>query len=269
MGQTTMQLRDWQQQLQDAIVHGGGMQLPLRHGAIARERQLAIYQNAYVLRLAEALRSNYPALHQLLGDDDFDRLAQRYLAASPSSTTSIRWFGDKLADFMLREEPFSLCPAMSAITRFEWAMRHTVDARDADRVTFEHMQQVAADLWGALTFDLHPSLTMLQLGWNAPAIWKALTSDQEPPAPESETRTWLVYRDTDLVTQWRSADTNEALALSIFRDGGDFDAVCDFAAHQLGEDAAAITAAGWLKQWISEGVLITRTAADEKREQDQ
>jgi len=256
-----MQLREWQQQLQHAIVHGGGAQLPLRHGAIARERQLAIYQNAYVLRLAEALRSNYPALHQLLGDDDFDLLARRYLAASPSSTASIRWFGNQLADFMLREEPFALCPAMSDLARFEWALRHTVDAGDADRVTFEYMQQLSADLWGTLTFDLHPSLTMLQLAWNAPAIWKALISDQEPPAPKSETRMWFVYRDNDLVTQWRSADANEATALSIFRNGGDFDTVCDFAAQQLGEDIAAITAAGWLKQWINEGVLITRTTA--------
>jgi len=254
-----MQLREWQQQLQGAIVHGSNAaQLPLRVGAISPERQLAIYQNAYVLRLAEALRSNYPALHQLLGDDDFDMLAQRYLAQHPSDTASIRWFGDRTADFMLHEKPFALCPAMSDLARFEWALRHTVDAADAERITFEFMQHVATEQWGALTFDLHPSLTLLQLDWNAPAIWKALTGDQEPPAPESETLTWLVYRDNELITQWRSTDANEAVALSIFRAGGDFDAVCDFTAQRLGEDVAAITAASWLKHWISEGLLIPR-----------
>jgi len=254
-----MQLREWQQQLQHAIVQGGNAaQLPLRIGAISSERQLAIYQNAYALRLIEALRSNYPALHQLLGDDDFDMLAQRYLAQHPSDTASIRWFGDRVGEFMLSEKPFALCPAMSDLARFEWALRHTVDAADAERITFDFMQQLTADRWGTLTFDLHPSMTMLQLGWNAPVIWKALTSDQEPPSPESETLTWLVFRDNELITQWRSSDADEAVALSIFRGGGDFDAVCDFTAQRLGEDVAAITAASWLKQWISEGVLIKR-----------
>jgi hypothetical protein len=254
-----MQLREWQQQLQRAIVHDGdAARLSLRQGAIAPDRQLAIYQNAYVLRLAEALRSNYPALHQLLGDDDFDMLAHRYVVQHPSDAASIRWFGERVAEFMLHEKPFALCPAMSDLARFEWALRHTVDAADAERITFEFMQQVAAEQWGMMTFDLHPSLTVLKLEWNAPAIWKALTNDHEPPSPESETRAWFVYRDNELITQWRSADANEAAALLLFGDGSDFDAVCDFTAQRLGEDVAAITAASWLKHWIGEGLLIRR-----------
>lgn len=257
-----MLLREWQQQLQQSIAHGDDVAtLPLRQGSITRKRQLAIYQNAYVLRLADALRSNYPALHLLLGDDDFDMLAKAYLAQTPSSTASIRWFGDRLADFMLHEAPFSACPAMSDLARFEWALRHTVDAGDTDRATLDFMQHVAAESWGGLTFDLHPSLTVLQLDWNAPAIWKALTAEQEPPPPTRDTRIWIVYRDQDLVTQWRSSDINETEALAIFNEGGNFEALCNFAADRLGEEAAAMTAAGWLKRWISEGLLGFPTAA--------
>jgi len=255
-----MQLREWQQQLQQIILHGGTAEnLSLHHGTITHERQLAIYHNAYALRLTEALRYNYPALHQLLGDDDFETMAQRYIAQHPSITASIRWFGDKLADFLLRETPYAACPAMSDLARFEWALRHSTDAADAARVTLESMQDVAADNWGALTFDLHPSLTVLQLDWNAPAIWRALTDDKDPPLPATETLTWFIHRDDDLVTQWRSAGDDETAALSIFRAGGNFDAICELAAQTQGEAAAAIGAAGWLKSWITQGLLVRRS----------
>jgi len=254
-----MQLREWQQQLQQHILHGGdAATLELRQGSITREQQLAIYLHAYSLRLTEALRCNYPALHQLLGDDDFDAMAQWYIAQHPSRTASIRWFGDAVADFLLHHDPYAQCPAMADLARFEWALRHTVDAADAEHIRFESMQQIAPETWGALTFDLHPSLGVLQLDWNAPAIWKALTNDQDPPQPENTALTWLIYRDNDLITQWRSADADEAAALAIFRDGGDFDAVCEFAAQQQGIDAAAMTAASWLKRWIGESLLVAR-----------
>ena len=65
-----MQLADWQSRLQHQIL------------AITDLPQIlsgtAIYQQAYQLRLAEALQYNYPALYQLLGDEEFFLLCDRY-----------------------------------------------------------------------------------------------------------------------------------------------------------------------------------------------
>lgn len=253
-------LFEWQRQLQHAIVHGGDAAgLALRAGAITRERQLLIYRNAYVLRMAEALRCNFPALHQLLGDVDFDAMSQLFLQTHPSTTASIRWFGAAIAEFLQHTNPFAGCPAMADLARFEWALRHTIDAADAERVTLESMQSLAPQCWGSLAFDLHPSVGVLRLAWNAPAIWQALTQQREPPQPEAQPHYWLVYRDNALVTQWRSVADEEATALLAWRDGADFDAICELAAQTLGETAAAIGAASWLKSWIAQGLLVRRS----------
>src|SRR5688572_23307248 len=58
--------------------------------------RLAIYSEAYRLRLTEALASSLPRLQQLLGTDEFAKVAGEYIDLCPSSYPSIRWFGDRL-----------------------------------------------------------------------------------------------------------------------------------------------------------------------------
>ena len=62
-------------------------------------RRLAIYYDAYRLRLLEALDSNYPILHSWMGDDEFEKLGLAYLDAHPSTHFSIRYFGHRLSEF--------------------------------------------------------------------------------------------------------------------------------------------------------------------------
>ncbi len=64
------------------------------------DTRLAIYANAYRLRLLEALQDTFPALHTLLGDKRFRQLGLDYLDDSPSEHFSIRYFGHRLARFL-------------------------------------------------------------------------------------------------------------------------------------------------------------------------
>src|ERR1700722_154287 len=68
--------------------------------------RLEIYNNAYHLRLIEALSSNFPILQKSLGFDQFQELAQLYIHAHPSTFRSIRWFGDKLENFLLEHNNY-------------------------------------------------------------------------------------------------------------------------------------------------------------------
>ncbi len=62
--------------------------------------RLAIYGGGYGSRLAEALASNFPALAQLLGEGDFQALAESYVRAHESPYFSIRYYGEHLAQFL-------------------------------------------------------------------------------------------------------------------------------------------------------------------------
>ena len=69
--------------------------------------RLAIYRNAYQVRLIDALHETYPVLHGLLGDEAWGEMGQAYVAAHPSVFRSIRWYGRELADFLAASTPIA------------------------------------------------------------------------------------------------------------------------------------------------------------------
>lgn len=255
-----MQLHEWQRAMQTAVVSGQDhSRLSLRSTGIDRRIGLGIYQHAYRARLLEALQCNFPALHQLLGDDHFALAGHGFRRRQPPTQASIRWFGEGFSDYLAGTAPFSDCPAMAELARFEWALRHTIDAADAQRIETQQLQAVAPEQWHTLQFDLHPSLQMLSLHWNVPFIWQALMDEQTPPAPESVSRTWLIYRQTDRVSAWRSVEEDEADALAYLAAGNAFGALCERLFRETGDvDTAVGRAAVWLRTWVEQGLLTAR-----------
>ena len=258
-----MRLRDWQQRFQQAVLQpaleDAVLLAALQEGSIAAAAQLGIYQNAYGARLNEALLSNYPALHLLLGDRDFGKLCDDYLRQHPPTQASIRWFGDAMAAFLEQTAPYSAVPTIAELARFEWALRHTVDAADCERVTAQALKDIALQRWGELHFTLHPSVTILDLQWNAPQVWRALTDGEDAPAPQPGAKHWIVHRQPDMVSGWRSVGDVEQAALQCLVDGGNFADVCAAIAAGLPDpqDGAA-TAAGLLRTWVEQGLLALR-----------
>ena len=132
-------LQDWQREMQACIVvpqrDRSTLRAWLHAGSVDIDSQINVYADAYVLRLSEALRCNYPALHQALGDADFETMAQAYIDRHPSAHASIRWYGAALASFLREAQPWCAVPVLSELAEFEWAIRHTIDAADAKRWT--------------------------------------------------------------------------------------------------------------------------------------
>jgi hypothetical protein len=264
MLQPEFTLQQWQEAVQGAILtpeetYSSKVTDWLRRDGANAEKRLAVYVHAYVLRLEEALRTNYPALHQLLGDDDFARMACRYLATHPPSHNSIRWFGLRLSAFLSEESPYASIPSIAELAEFEWALRYTIDAADADILTLDALQTIEPQLWAILTFSLHPSLSILHFQWNAPQLWNALTADEQLPEPAAQPMHWLVYRQPNLVTAWRSATALEIAALNSIQRGLSFADMCEELSHQLDDiDSTPLTAATFLKCWVDQGLVSVR-----------
>lgn len=223
---------------------------------VDRQTRLAIYQNAYLLRLAEALKINFPSVHAVLGDDDFGRMMLSYLSFQVPRLASIRWFGDHLSYFLANQSPYRELPVLSEIAAFEWALRHTVDAADSPRRTYEALAALAPDEWISLEISLHPSVSLLSFTWNAVLICQAFNDDAELPLPEPSSGHWMVFRAKDGSGVWRSLELAELEALSAIVGGVSFSDLCE--ALSLGlhkpDDGASLTAA-FLSQWVSEGII--------------
>ncbi len=123
--------------------------------------RLAIYRNAYQVRLIDALNDTYPVLHGLLGDEMWVDLGEAYVAAYPSLFRSIRWYGGELADFLAQNAPYSDEPILSEVASLEWTLAEVFDARDAEALPRSALSAIEPQHGPALRFEFHPSLRRL------------------------------------------------------------------------------------------------------------
>ena len=148
--------------------------------------RLAIYRNAYQVRLIDALHETYPVLHSLLGDEVWVEMGEAFVAEYPSKFRSIRWYGRQMAQFLAEREPFSDAPILAEVALLEWTLSEVFDSPDA-----EPLQRAALSAWGlpsewaSLTFEFHPSLRRLEIQLEHR---RGLESDEcsmtRPPPPE-------------------------------------------------------------------------------------
>ncbi|MES2073393.1 MAG: DNA-binding domain-containing protein [Pseudomonadota bacterium] len=220
-------------------------------GLPAGER-LAIYYNAYRIRLRDALADAYGKTHSYLGDQMFYTFCQDYIDAHPSQLRNLRWYGAQFPGFL--QDHLAQHPVVAELAALEWTLGLAFDAADQPVLTLDELRPLAAEEWESLGFDCHPSLHFLDLQWNTAAIWLALNEDAEPPAAaQAETpASWLVWRK-NLQAHFRSIASEECAALQGLKAGYSFSEVCAVAADQ--NPAIAPQIAGWLQTWLADELL--------------
>ena len=223
--------------------------------------RLAIYGGGYGARLTEALQTNFPRLATLLGESDFETLAAQYIRSHDSTFASIRYYGAELAQFLEQEPVYAAAPILAEFARWEWGIAAIFDAADAAAVEVGVMATVPPERWAHIRLEFHPALQQMELMWNVPPIWKALSNEQEPPVAtlSQEPERWLLWRN-DLEVYFRSLTGTEAAALDAARSGASFGELCAALCDQVSEAQAPAQAAGFLREWLQSG-LITSVSA--------
>lgn len=226
--------------------------------------RLAIYGNAYRSRLIEALEAHYPALLALIAEEAFAALGRAYVQAHDSSFASIRFYGGALGAFLATNPDYAPHPWLCELARFEWAMSGVFDAADATPIDVRFFGQIAPEDWAELRFDLHPSVHRLDLVWNAPALWRALTNGRPHPAPEAQAQPvpWLLWR-RQLQIFFRPLTALEAEALDAVRQGRSFGGVCVALCAALDEAQAPGRAAAFLREWVEAGMIVGTRGCEE------
>jgi hypothetical protein len=257
-------LRELQEQFQSHLLHGDP-RIAQRIAGTPRvdvPTRLAIYSSAYRLRLLEALRADYPALHTLAGDAEFALIGRAYLDAHPSGHFSIRYFGQRLGDFLGRDQRWRVTPAFAEMAAFEWALGLSFDATDSPQIGVEDMAAIPQAAWAHMRLGLHPSLQRLDLLWNVPVLWNAIDEQQPPQAPVAAASplAWIIWR-RDLRSFFRSTSVDEAWAIDCLRGGHSFATLCEGLCEWVEETAAPARAALYLRRWVQDG-LIARIELD-------
>jgi len=231
------------------------MPLLARERGIPADTGLAIYRNAYGARLREALDNDHPALGLYLGDDLWARMCDGYIARHPSRVRSLRYFGAALPDYLATTEPFSGSPQIAELARLERCLLDGFDAADAPRAAWSSLTELPGEAWPGLRLRFHPSVMRLRNAWNSVALWQALRNGEAPPEAIEEPSVWLLWRDDERITRFRSLDADEAAAFEAFLSGAAFAEVCERLLAFHAAEAVPAVGVGLLSRWCEEGIV--------------
>ncbi len=205
---------------------------------------------------------DYPAVSAALDKDRFDQLVEDYIQQYPSTYFSLRDFGKRFPTHLKDSHQGSIGEDaegwLHELALFELRLAQAFDAADCTPVTEQDVTQFSADLWPSLRFEFVPSLRLLDLDWNTPSSWKALTSGQPATieAVRGETTRWLIWRQ-HLVTRFRSLEQDEQVMMDGLIQGGTFNEVCMLLTALMDEETVPMRAAGLLKGWVSQGLIAS------------
>ena len=253
-------LHELQQRFQDYLI---GTSEEVENDIISSENALAEYRlgayyNACRIRLIDILALDYSAIEKYLGREAFENLALDYLRIYPSRHPSVRWFGQHLSDYLSDQYDREDSDFVTEIARFEWARGLVFDGEDANAIVqIEDMARVPPESWPNLRIKFIPALRWLDLYWNACPYAVALDNGETPPDRQHNEIPvrWLIWRRKHN-PNWRSLEVHEAWAIEATQQGASFAELCEGLCEWISEDQVAMTAAGLLKQWVSDELVV-------------
>ena len=227
-----------------------------QQGNLSPERRIAIYADAYRIQLRECIEVDHPVLGQYLGNALFDQMVEGYIRAFPSTFSSLRHFADNLPRFLGQQLPFKDCPVLSDIARFERLLLFVFDAAESERANIADLQTIPTQKWPEMTIQLHPSVQLFPTQWNAVERWQAIKQKQTPPAAiEGKENVWLLWRNSEQLTEFRSLGDSEYSMIMGVLSGDTFSTLCESMVYFIPEQKVSEQTVEYLLTWIQFGII--------------
>jgi hypothetical protein len=230
--------------------------LPSR--ALRPAERVAIYQGMYLLRMEDALESDYPALKHLLGAKRFSALVRDYVKARPSVSYTLNRLGDHLPEFVGRWKGAPRPAVGHDLARLERAMAEVFDAEETAPLSEAEIAAVPAASWERARLAPVAAFRLLAFRYPVNAYLQSVRDEDHDHPSLARKDTWLaIYRRDYSI--WRHDLSRPA-----------HDLLADLLAGQpLGKAIAASVARGgrsaptadqlfrWFRGWAAGGAFAT------------
>lgn len=174
--------------------------------------RLQIYSNAYLARLVECMRAEYPALLHLLGADTFDSFAVAYLQSYPSTSYTLAHLSEHFPRFLEETRPDDGSadePAAPDAADVGW-IEFVIDLATVERtysevfdgpglegdapLTPSDLAAVRSDDWHRIRLLMNPSVRLLSLRFPAHEYVSSVRQDGEACIPAPQATYLVVFR---------------------------------------------------------------------------
>jgi len=213
------------------------------------EQRMAIYSDAYLARLVEALEEDFPAVSRLLGHRTFHATCRAYLERFPSRSRSLNPLGRCLPDFL------SDRPAARDVARVEAAMSEVFDAEAVAPLLPSDFSKIAPEKLAASRLGFVPAFRLLELDHAANPFIDAVRQERATTPRLKRVRTWTAVSRKEF--QVRRLDLKEPAhaALSALHRGRTVSQAVAAAARVWPgrPDDLPPQIRRWFGEWVSEG----------------
>ncbi|PWB93077.1 HvfC/BufC family peptide modification chaperone [Methylosinus sporium] len=220
-----------------------------------RATLFAVYVDAYRLRLAEFVSTDFAVLRDYMGDEAFGSLVEQYIATGPSHHRNARWYASRLPEFMRESAQWRSDRAACDLALFEKGLADAFDSVDAPALAIDALAAAEPDDWPRLVFEFHPSVAVLDLAKGVARLYSALSDggEAERADPDDDETILLWRRDDEPV--YREIAADERLALIEARAAKSFGDICTLLEFQNNDETLLQRAAGFLAQWFADGIV--------------
>lgn len=218
--------------------------------------RLAVYSDAYFLRLLDCLSSDFSAVSRALGEQRFRELVAGYLQAHPSTSPNVSDLGAAFPAF-LKDHPFQReLPFLADLARLDRAVFESLYSTRLGPFDPETINNAPAEAWSNARLILDPTVRLLDLGWPVEPFWRRqeCAHDKRAPVPRRPQRQCLlVFRDDE----WVRVEPLSAAAWTVLVElqcGKSLEQACAAAqAARLRVRPAQLSA--WFARWTASGVV--------------
>jgi len=217
--------------------------------------RLNIYREMYLLRMEEALSSDYPALKHYLGEEEFMRLVARYVEVYPSRSYTLNRLGDHLPEFLATLDDLPKKDFCHDLARLEYALTGVFDAAETAPLKPEAVQAVPPDAWE--TARLKPIAAFRLLQFDYPVSRYLGFVDEENPAPRlARKKTWVVaYRRNYHVHRIDLTEPGYELLSALAADKTVGEAIVSVMTRKWRPAVRQKQLFEWFRDWMAEGLF--------------
>lgn len=252
-----MKLQDLQSEFQkiilDAECDGADWVAESAQDMSSLER-MAIYHNAYRVRLVDVLLDTFEHTAIYLGDDWFRQLASAYVQSQHSTHTNIGFYGREFPIFLADELKDD--GEISELALMDWTLRRAFDGSDSSVMRQEDLQMLADDDDPDISLQAVPTLSIIKQRFNTLDIWQAINNDVRP----AEARTLdkplklLVWRKGHS-PYFRSLTELESAALDCLRSTCSLNEVGSVLEKEFPDEDVATEFGIMLQRWLQDELI--------------
>jgi len=164
--------------------------LPSR--SLTSTERVGIYHGMYLLRMTEALESDYPALRHFLGQRGFEELVHAYVQVHPSRSHTLNRLGDHLPEFIVDHPGLDQREFLHDLARLELAVTEVFDAPETPTLSQSDVADASPETWASLRLKPVAAFRLLELQHPVNDFLQSVYDEDHAHPAVRRQRAWVV-----------------------------------------------------------------------------